>query len=136
MNVIHFGTDSEYIKIMLPRSYSTDGWAQADVEISVHGFQGKINPWVEAADFESFTKKLRALYESLQGEAEFSPLDKQFTLKFVGAGGGHINVTGEAWSQATYENKLTFMLELDQSYLQAPLRELEDLITDTSKNDA
>jgi hypothetical protein len=136
MKVIHFGTDSEYIKITLPHSYSTEGWAQADVEISVNGFQGKINPWVEAADFESFTKTLRALYDSLQGEAEFSPIEKQFTLKFVGAVGGHIHVTGEAWSQATYENKLTFKLELDQSYLQAPLRELENLITEKAKNDA
>ena len=135
MNVIHFGTDSEYVKITLPPSYSTESWAQADVEISVRGFQGKINPWIDAADFEIFAKKLRALYESLQGEAEFSPLEKQFTLKFVGAVGGHIHVTGEAWSQATYENKLTFMLELDQSYLQTPLRELENLITETAKND-
>ena len=31
MNVIHFGTDSEYIKITLPHSYSTEGWAQANV---------------------------------------------------------------------------------------------------------
>jgi hypothetical protein len=136
MSVIHFGTDSEYIKITLPPSYSTEGWAQADVEISVHGFQGKINPWVDAADFENFTTKLRALYESLQGEAEFSPLEKQFTLKLVSAAGGHIHVTGEAWSQATYENKLTFTLELDQSYLQAPLRELENLIVENANNDA
>lgn len=135
MGVIHFGSDVEYIKITLPPSYSTEGWAQADVEIFVHGFQGKINPWVDAADFENFTKKLRALYESLQGEAEFSPLEKQFTLKLVGAAGGHIHVTGEAWSQATYENKLTFTIEIDQSYLQAPLRELEKLCTVKAKND-
>lgn len=132
MNVIHFGTDSEYIKITLPRSYSTEGWAQADVEISVPGFHGKVNPWLEAADFERFTCALRALYESLQGEAEFSPLEKQFTLKFVGTSAGHVKLTGEAWS-LTYENKLTFMLELDQSYLQTPLRELENLVTDKSK---
>lgn len=136
MNVIHFGTDSEFIEITLPSSYSIDGWARADVEIAVRCFHGKINPWVEAEDFERFTKKFRALYESLQGEAEFSPLEKQFTLKFSGTTGGHVHVTGEAWSQATHENKLAFTLELDQSYLLVPLRELEKLVAQGTKNTA
>lgn len=136
MSIIHFGTESEYIKITLPRSYSTEGWAQADVEIAVRCFHGRINPWVEAADFERFTNKLRALYETLQGEAEFSPLEKQFTLKFVGTVGGHVQVAGEAWSQATHENKLEFTLEIDQSYLLAPLRELESLVAQGTKSDA
>lgn len=136
MNIIHFGTDSEYIKITLPGSYSTEGWAKADVEIAVRCFHGSINPWVEATDLERFANKLRTLYESLQGEAEFSPLDRQFTLKFVGAAGGHVHVTGEAWSQATYENKLEFTLELDQSYLLTPLRDLESLLAQGTKSDA
>jgi|APLak6261673822_1056097.scaffolds.fasta_scaffold01002_7 hypothetical protein len=127
MTTIHFGSDSEYIKITLPPSYSTDGWSQADVEIVVSGFQGQISPWVEVADFEIFTLQLRSLYDSLQGNAEFAPIEKQFTLKLVGTVGGHIRVTGAAWSKATYENKLEFILELDQSYLQAPLLELEQL---------
>jgi len=136
MNIIHFGSDSEFIEITLPSSYSTEGWAQADVEIAVRCFHGKINPWVDAGDFESFTKKLRTLYDSLQGEAEFSPLEKQFTLKFAGTTGGHIHVTGVAWSQATHENKLAFSFVLDQSYLLAPLRELENLVAQGAKNAA
>jgi hypothetical protein len=129
MNVIHFGTDSEYIRLTLPSSYSAEGWAQASVEISVHCFRGEISPWVEAADFELFTKQLRSLYESLQGEAEFTPIEQQFTLKLTASAGGHVQLSGEAWSLATYENKLSFVLELDQSYLLAPLRVLEGLAT-------
>lgn len=136
MNVIHFGTDSEFVEISLPSSYSTEGWVQADIEIAVRCFHGRINPWVEAGDFERFTKSLRTLYETLKGEAEFSPLEKQFTLKFVGTTGGHIHVTGDAWSQATHENKLAFTFELDQSYLLAPLGELEDLVAQGAKNAA
>jgi hypothetical protein len=128
MNVIHFGTDSKYIKLTLPDSYSTEGWAQARVEIAVHCFRGEISPWVEAVDFELFTKQLRSLYESLQGEANFKPIEQQFTMKLAANTGGHIQVTGEAWSLATYENKLSFVLELDQSYLLAPLRVLESLV--------
>ncbi|GAB4060898.1 WapI family immunity protein [Uliginosibacterium sediminicola] len=128
MNVIHFGTESEYIKIMLPSSYSTDGWAQASVEIAVNRFRGEINPWMEAVDFELFTKQLRSLYESLRGEAEFTATEQQFNMKLAASTGGHIQITGEAWSLATYENKLSFVLELDQSYLLAPLRVLESLV--------
>lgn len=89
---------------------------------------GEISPWVEAVDFELFTKQFRTLYESLQGEAEFTPTEQQFTMKLAASTGGHIQVTGEAWSLATYENKLSFVLELDQSYLLAPLRALESLV--------
>lgn len=133
MPVIHIGSSSEYIKIDLPPSYSKEGWAQAVVEVAVCGFQGRVEPWVEAADFESFTRQLRSLYESLQGEASFKPREGQFTIKLVGMAGGHIEVTGEAWSKATYENKLEYVLQLDQSFLAAPLRDLEDLLAAVRK---
>ncbi|HEY7773814.1 MAG TPA: hypothetical protein VIC26_11580 [Marinagarivorans sp.] len=55
------------------------------------------------------------------------PLDKQLTLKFESKTGGKISVTGIAWSQARYENKLEFELELDQTHLQLPLKALEIL---------
>ncbi|MDN3546686.1 hypothetical protein QWZ02_19730 [Kinneretia asaccharophila] len=127
MPVIHFGTSSEYVKISLPPSFSTEAWLQVDVEIAVCGFQGRIEPWVEPTDFEAFTKQLRALYDSLQGEATLCPREGQFTIKLVCTPGGHIEVTGEAWSKATYENKLEYVLQLDQSFLAAPLRDLEGL---------
>ncbi|TAK62563.1 hypothetical protein [Methylobacter sp.] len=136
MNVVHIGSGSEFVEIRLPSSYSSEGWAQAEVEVAVHCFQGTIRPWVEAVDFELFTAQLRVLYESLQGDAEFSPLEKQIVLKLTGTTGGHIQVTGEAWSQATYENKLTFIIELDQSYLLAPLQELERILSLGAKRDA
>jgi hypothetical protein len=129
MNVIHFGSESEFVEIRLPKSYSVEGWAQADVEIAVNCFHGKMRPWVESADFEQFTVALRVLYDSLQGEAELSPMEEQFTLKLISTGGGHIEITGEAWSQATYENKLEFTLGIDQSYLLKPLTELEILMS-------
>jgi hypothetical protein len=127
MPSIRIGSNSEHIQISLPPSYSVEGWAQAEVEVSVNGFQGRIWPSVEAIDFKLFATQLRAVYESLRGEATFSPREEQFTLKVTAKSGGHIEVTGTAWSKATYENKLTFVLELDQSYLAEPLQELESL---------
>ena len=127
MTAIHIGSSSEFIEIALPASFAKDGWAQANVEIAVRCFRGSVKPWVDIADFERLATGLRAMYESLAGQAEFSPMEGQFTLKVACGIGGHIRVTGEAWSQATFENKLEFILELDQTYLQEPLQQLEAL---------
>jgi hypothetical protein len=136
MPVIHIGTDSEYVKVSLPPSYTTEGWARAEVEISVSGFHGRIQPWVEAADFEVFTKQLRLLYDSLEGKADFAPREAQFTLTVASSSGGHIDVTVVAWSNATYGKKLEYLLEFDQSFLSSPLRELESLLTNSTNSAA
>jgi hypothetical protein len=127
---IHFGTSSEFIRIVLPESYSTDGWVQAEVEISVPGFIGKISPSVEAEDFRNFTHQLRNLYDTLSGQAEFEPREKQFVLLVKAGTLGHVSILGDAWTNATYGSHLEFELELDQSYLSAPLIVLEDLINE------
>jgi hypothetical protein len=77
MNTVQFGSESEHVRITLPDSYSIEGWAEADVEIVVQGFQGKLAPWVESADFGIFASQLRVLYESLKGKAEFRPMEGQ-----------------------------------------------------------
>lgn len=127
MTSIRFGNDSGYVKITLPTSYSVDGWAQADVEIAVPGFQGWLSAWVDAADFDIFASQLRVLYESLEGKAEFRPMEEQFVLLLEAGKLGHVEVSGEAWSFATYGSKLEFEFELDQSYLMQPLSDLERL---------
>jgi hypothetical protein len=128
MSVVHFGTETEFVKITLPGTYCEKGWAQAEVEIAVQCFNANIRPWLDAEDMVPFTTQLRTLYETLKGEATLSPRDEQFTLKFLGTAGGHIEVTGVAWSEATYGNKLLFDLGLDQTFLPAPLRVLEALL--------
>lgn len=125
MTTIRIGSDSEYIRISLPISYTSEGWAEAEVEIRVDGFHGQIKPWVEAADFESFTSQLRELYSTIGGAAELRPREEQFVLRLFARPLGQIAVSGEAWSYATYGSKLKFEFELDQSYLVQPLSELE-----------
>ena len=128
MNTIRFGSDTEYIAMSIPSACVTRGFAQANVEIAVRCFRGEIAPWVEGTDLDTFTKALRALYDSVKGEAVLSPRDQQFVLTFKCGVGGRIRIDGEAWSNATRANKLEFELELDQSYLQVPLRDLESLV--------
>lgn len=128
MSVVHFGTETEFVKIKLPDSYCEKGWAQAEVEIAVQCFSGIIRPWLDVEDMVPFTSQLRALYETLSGTAALCPRDEQFTLNFVETAGGHISVTGIAWSEATYGNKLMFDLGIDQTFLPAPLQVLEALL--------
>jgi hypothetical protein len=128
MRVVHFGTETEFVKLKLPDSYCEKGWAQAEVEIAVQCFSGNIRPWLDVEDMAPFTDQLRVLYETLNGTAVLCPRDEQFTLKFVGTAGGHIAVTGVAWSEATYGNKLMFDLGIDQTFLPAPLQVLEALL--------
>lgn len=128
MHVVQFGSEAEHIKIHIPESFSLEGWAKTSVEIKVNGFHGLVAPYFNAQDFELFLPSLRKLYESLKGNAEFIPLEKQLVLNFEAMSGGHISVSGTAWSQASYENKLEFCIEIDQSYLKEPLKTLERLI--------
>lgn len=126
MTPIRFGGDAEYIQITPPETNDRDGWGRADVEIAVRAFNGRICPYVETRDFERFTRQLRGVYETLKGAAEFLPMEKQFTLRIEATGLGQMRLTGEAWSEATYGNKLVFELNLDQTFLKEPLEALTD----------
>jgi hypothetical protein len=136
MSTVRLGSESEYVEIVFPSSYLTEGWAQADVRIAVSGFSGAISPWVEKADFAAFTAQLRTVYESLHGEACFSPLEDQFSLRLCAGSTGAIHLTGHAWSMACRGNELRFAIELDQSFLAAPLAELECLHGSSAPNAA
>ncbi|MGE5453197.1 MAG: hypothetical protein ACM3VZ_15305 [Acidobacteriota bacterium] len=128
MTTIHLGSESEYVIVNLPSTFSSGGWNQARVEIAVSGFRGQIEPWLELRDVEKFASELSIVYESLQGQAELHPCEEQLVLVVQAQTGGHIRVQGVAWSKATYENKLEFSLELDQSFLPQTLSQLKEVI--------
>jgi hypothetical protein len=125
MITVRFGNASEFVSIELPKTFSQEGWAKARVEVAAHCFRGDISPFIEAKDLQPFLSQLKALYQSLEGAAEFSPLEQQFTLKIVGNGRGQMHVSGVAWSMAMHENRLSFQIELDQTYLADPIANLE-----------
>jgi hypothetical protein len=124
---INFGTSSEHIRIALPASFSAEGWGQADVDIAVAGFNGRLHPWVERQDFTLFAAQLRQLYETLSGSAEFAPIERQLTFCLTAGVGGHIELSGEALFGPTFQNRLSFKLDLDQTYLREPLQKIEGL---------
>jgi hypothetical protein len=122
METLRIGSVHEYLAISCPDGPSDEGWMRTRTEIVVDGFRAEIRPWFQSGDFVAFEAPLRKLYESLEGEAKLDPLEEQLVLTLNARTGGHILLTGEARSD--WGNRLTFEIEMDQSYLLEPLRVL------------
>lgn len=135
MEALHFGSDSEFVRLEFLLSDVHGEWIEATVEISVHCFRGSIKASFEVFDFKQLLVQLRTLYETLTGRAELCPREEQLALSFVGTGSGHILLAGTAWSQARYGNKLEFELKLDQTYLVGPIAQLETFLEKDVAND-
>lgn len=131
MTVAHLGSDSEYVKINFKPPFSSEGWCQAEVEIAVSGFHGKIQPWLDGTEVERFVEQLALMYKLLKGGAELKPLEEQIVLRLEAISNGHIRAKGVAWSDATYGNKLEFELDLDQSYLPSFIDQLQTVLKTT-----
>jgi hypothetical protein len=134
MNTLQIGSDSEFVKITLPSSYSRDEWMETQVELSVNGFNGMLKPNFEVIDFKNFLQDLKTIYETLQGRAKLFPREEQFVLTLAVGTTGHVLVTGVAWSRVAYENKLQFEFEIDQTYLVQPISQLETILSHQKMN--
>jgi hypothetical protein len=116
------------VKINFKPPFASEGWCQAEVEIAVSGFHGKIQPWLDGAEVEHFVEQLTLMYNLLKGSAELKPLEEQLVLRLEALSNGHIRAKGVAWSDATCGNKLEFELGLDQSYLPSFIGQLQKIL--------
>jgi hypothetical protein len=134
MYVLKIGSNSEFLKMEISPSFLAERCGNVAVEIKTSNFHGAILPWFELVDILTFFKSLEAMYETLKGSASFETLEKQFTLKLESKSGGHIELTGVAWSEACYGSKLEFCFSLDQTFIQEPLKNLERLALQIKAN--
>lgn len=125
MPQLNIGTATEFLRFEIEPEYL--GWLRAQVTIQVRGFNGVVVASFESGDFEAFEQKLRALNETLAGVAEFSSRENQVVFALRGDALGHIEVTGQAWSQPCYENKLEFEFNIDQTYIPSILVQLSSI---------
>jgi hypothetical protein len=124
MLAFHIGEEkSEYLRVAITRD-NGDGWLASEVDISVGGFRAKysadFNPWA----FSDFFAQLEGLYRTVSGTAQFTSYDRQLELTLSCDGTGHILVLGEAMDYAGTGNRLSFHMEVDQTYVPAILRSL------------
>lgn len=108
---------SSHLKIKPTVLNTSEGWFQADVEINLDNFNGKIEAFFENTDLLRFHSQLVKLNKTLKGKAELTPLEEQFSLSITGDGLEHLNVEGYAYEQASHGSCLNFEFELDQTYL-------------------
>ncbi len=110
-------------------SYDWDAnWVVCLVEAKLRGFRAKFEASFLTMEFPPFRDALGAVWKDLRGEAHFTTIEEQVSLTVRGDGVGHISVRGELQDLAGMGNRLTFQLEIDQTFLGATLRQLDDLI--------
>ncbi|WP_426077587.1 WapI family immunity protein [Janthinobacterium sp. PSPC3-1] len=123
MHQLHIGTATEFLRLEIEPAYP--GWLRAQITIQVHGFNGLVVASFEPGDFEAFERELQALNTALAGVAEFSSRENQVTFYLRVNKLGHIDVSGEAWSQPFHNrNKLAFEFNIDQTFLPPILAQL------------
>jgi len=109
--------------------YHDDNWLAVVVQVNAGALSGKFDAAFLTEDFVSFLAQLRDLYDSLKGEAIFSTLEEQLTIRVAGDGRGGVSVAGEALDQPGIGNKLVFKLAMDQTNLLPALRELDEIVS-------
>ena len=82
------------------------------------------------ADMLPFQKEFHVLYKNLKGEAVLATIEDQIRLKLTTDSLGHIKVSGHLMDQAGTGNRLTFTIDLDQTFLGHAISELDVAIAD------
>ena len=111
-----------------------EDWFTADVHISINCFQGRVSANFQGSDFPGFRDQLKAMRDTVQGEAALVPLEGQFEVKLVCNALGQIAVAGTAFAMATYGSHLDFEFGIDQTFLAGPLAILEEFLAGDAKS--
>ena len=108
-------------------------WITARAIIAVGGFHGDTQLMITLSDLIRFAEQLQRLNNKLKGEAEFTTIEDQVRIKLTTDGLGHITATGYLIDQAGTGNELRFTLDLDQTFLQETINQIEQAIKQSKK---
>jgi len=109
--------------------YYDDNWLTVRICVSAGGFRGATDAAILTDELARFLTHLRALHQTLGGEAQFTTLEEQLHVVLSGDGKGHIELVGDLADQPGIGNRLHFTLRFDQSQFAASIRELEGVIS-------
>jgi hypothetical protein len=110
--------------------YDDGNWLLSQVSVEAGAWNGRFRASLRAEEFGSFLRGVRLLYDSLEGTAEFVPMEPWLILKLEGDRLGHVAVSGVADDEVATGNKLSLHFEIDQSYLPSVIRELEAVLAE------
>ena|ERR1051326_564963 len=109
--------------------YHDDNWLRVSITVRVGGFSGRAGASIVTDELVRFAEQLHQLHEQLSGSAEFTTLEGQLSLALGCDARGHVTLHGEVLDQAGIGNRLSFQLDLDQSFIHQSIRELDAVIT-------
>ena len=109
--------------------YHDDNWLQTRVSVSAGAFSGTYDAAFLTDELLRFRDELQVLYRSLRGEAQFSSLEEQLSLRLSGNGRGEVLLKGLAVDVAGTGNRLEFELLLDQTHLLLALEGLNEILS-------
>jgi hypothetical protein len=124
--VLISGQTGERITIRRVTAIGPEGWFDAEVEVRCDGWHGKFRASFMQGELSRFARELRILYKQLNGKAILAPMEPNLELSFTGDGKGHVEVKGTARNNFHTGTKLSFRLDLDQTYLPAIATALAD----------
>ncbi len=105
-------------------------WVSARAVVTAGGFQGDSNVMLTLADLIRFQQELHTLYRDLKGEAALTTIEDQISLKLTTDRLGNIEAVGHLMDSAA-GNRLSFTLNLDQTFLKQTISELDKAIAET-----
>ena len=118
------GQDSEYVRVAIIGD-NGDGWFSAQVDVVVGAFRGTYPASFNSWAFSNFRRDLEVLYRTVSGSASFTSYERQLEIKMTCSPQGHIELRGEAVDLAGTGNRLTFRVELDQTFIPKILADLK-----------
>jgi hypothetical protein len=120
--------------LVLGRSHpnSTDywdgNWLTAGLTVKVGSFEGKVSGHIRAEELVSFNRDLQTLFQKLTGEAAFKTMEDWLMIRVECNKLGHIKITGFVLDDHIDGNTLNFTLSTDQTFLPAPMRQIEQVL--------
>ncbi len=132
MRLIRIGGEArEFLAITLlgrerpgDNDYWDGNWVAAEVQVAAGGFHGVVHGSLRAEELADFHRQVCGLQVNLTGEAALETMEQWLSLRVVGQR-GPVSLRGELRDRLGTDNRLSFVLELDQSYLGPFARELE-----------
>ena len=129
------GASREYVRIEVHGyerppvgEFHDVNWLTVRVSVSAGAFSGAFDAAFLTEELVAFLEQLKRLHSSLSGEAVFSTLEEQLSLRLIGDGRGHIALTGACVDIAGTGNRLEFSLALDQTHLSSAIQQLNELV--------
>jgi hypothetical protein len=107
--------------------YWDGNWLSTNISVFIGGFRGRVDADLRAEELVAFRDQLRAVYESLSGRAEFHTMEGWLGLQVLADKTGHLRVTGDLLDEPGIGNRLSFSLDLDQTYLPNVLSALDEI---------